>query len=414
MSQYNKHNQPISTADCNNACCNKLDAALEYLATPEGLIAVRNAMVPLVMVGGIMMIAIGSTWAHFLKPECGSSYDSARFSIYTDVFTGERILEGNACPGYDWSSQSTYNTAGQYDFRYALSSEPRIATTPFYVGMTNPVPGPIGVAMNGIPIYNPSTSEHKDAVKDQHVLFDQCGGFNAAHKDFTFNAPVTGYYHYLELPGVKALTAQTTTSTAASPSSETTATTTSTSPLSATSPAQTYCSPSYKWYNESHGKHSPIAGFMADGIPIYGPYSSKGVLPTDLDECGGHSSDDYSYYHYHFQLTYPYSVNCLKGCINGAMNAKLHTPTCAIDNTVSYDYSSLLTTSISYGGSGKNSTNITGPACLITFGILLVISSITCFSCLYCKRELDVDRFHAKLPMAANEEFGYVDNDNVL
>jgi len=38
---------------------------------------------------------------------------------------------------------------------------------------------------------------------------------------------------------------------------------------------------------------------MIDGIPLFGPYGDNGVIPSDLDECGGHVDNTYPWYHYH-------------------------------------------------------------------------------------------------------------------
>ena len=103
------------------------------------------------------MIITGGTWARFLTPECGRTLDSARFSVMTDGSTGERILAGNSCPGYDWTSQQTANTAGVNEFVYAVSSSPRISKSPIFVDTSSAVQGIIGVALNGVPIYSSST-----------------------------------------------------------------------------------------------------------------------------------------------------------------------------------------------------------------------------------------------------------------
>ena len=89
------------------------------------------------------------------------------------------------------------------------------------------------------------------------------------------------------------------------------------------------------------GQHSLLAGFMADGIPIYGFNGKDGTPPADLDECNGHASD-LGFYHYHASTTYPYTAECLKGCLEGSgwanqVNAKACTGT-----GTTYDYSSVM------------------------------------------------------------------------
>ena len=62
---------------------------------------------------------------------------------------------------------------------------------------------------------------------------------------------------------------------------------------------------------------SPLVGFMADSIPIYGPKGANGSLPEGLDQCNGHASD-LPFYHYHFTSNYPYAVDCLWGQLDGS------------------------------------------------------------------------------------------------
>ena len=151
---------------------------------------------------------------------------------------------------------------------------------------------------------------------------------------------------------------------------------------------------------------------MADGIPIYGPYTEKKKFPKDLDNCGGHSSDDHSFYHYHFQNRYPYSVNCLRGCIDGSVNGKLSS-TCKQNITAKYDYSSLQNLQLAYGGAGVNHTNWTGPASLLSFGFFLFLPSAILCLCICCSSsESKNAQFSGAL--ADMEQYDEHAGDNVL
>jgi hypothetical protein len=57
---------------------------------------------------------------------------------------------------------------------------------------------------------------------------------------------------------------------------------------------------------------------MVNMVLLFLIKGDSGVIPTNLDECNGHTDNTYSYYHYHVtpNLTYPYLTNCLKGCID--------------------------------------------------------------------------------------------------
>jgi hypothetical protein len=121
--------------------------------------------------------------------------------------------------------------------------------------------GPIGVAINGIPFYNPYTAEGTDAAKSE--VFDECCG----HPD-----PM-GRYHYHIYPRCI-----------------------------------------HTSFSDPAGQHSPVIGYAFDGYAIYGPNSDGGKLPTDLDECNGHT-DATRGYHYHVTQKYPYIMGAYRGMV---------------------------------------------------------------------------------------------------
>ncbi|HVS73303.1 MAG TPA: YHYH protein [Phycisphaerae bacterium] len=121
--------------------------------------------------------------------------------------------------------------------------------------------GPIGVAINGIPFYNPYTAEGTDASKTE--IFDECCG----HPD-----PL-GRYHYHIYP--KCI---------------------------------------HTSFFDKPGEHSPLIGYAFDGFAIYGPNSEQGKPPTDLDQCNGHT-DSTRGYHYHVTATFPYILGGYRGVV---------------------------------------------------------------------------------------------------
>jgi hypothetical protein len=68
------------------------------------------------------------------------------------------------------------------------------------------------------------------------------------------------------------------------------------------------------------GAHNDLAGFMLDGLPIFGPKGEGGKALTsdDLDECHGHTHEvtiegkTAKQYHYHFTRDYPYTIGCFR------------------------------------------------------------------------------------------------------
>lgn len=314
-------------------------------------------------------------WVYMNFPECGTSLKTARFSIASsetyktksikaDGTTNDdtyaswyRVLSGNSCPGYDWTSQSTPGVAGDDEFEFPLPLVPVNCSTPTEVGLSAPVFGHIGYTLGGVSLFSPSDGSSRDAIDYEHGSFDQCGGHVKAqslliNKLFIASNP-PGNYHYHSMPGDG-------------------------DPYGHSSDLNlnfTLCDDVSEWYTESVDSHSPLAGFMLDGIPIYGPKGASGLVPQDLDECGGHNSD-LAFYHYHFKSAYPYSVNCLWGRTDGLANSFLNNyDDCVVSDTQS-DYSSLVDFSASYGGDGINNRNTFGCIFLMSFGGLLLVYGI--------------------------------------
>jgi hypothetical protein len=233
----------VVVTDCRLCCAGTWD----YCQSQNGRKRIRVILAPIFLAASIVFLIIGATWAKLLAPECGRDILSANFDVYNS--TSKRIFYGNACPGYDWNSQKrpmSRETAGEYKFVYSLPLSPVISATPSYVGRSNSIDGPIGVAMNGIPIYGPSATNGEDTVSLEANAgqYDQCGGSSAPPNidNSRFNLPITGLYHYRMMAGLQHSNINT---------------------------SFTYCLEAKLWYNESISGHSPLAGFMADGIPMY-------------------------------------------------------------------------------------------------------------------------------------------------
>ena len=345
----------------------------EYLKSRQGKKCLRGFMMPIIVFGSMIMLIVGAIWAKYQFPECGLDYESSKFKVQqvkgSSSSSSYRRILGNSCPGYDWKHQKSPFTAGEHHFDINVPIKPSIAQQ-----STSVSEGLIGYAMNGVPIFASGKSNISDAVKVQAGKFDACGGSDSNPIGFTFDLPVTGFYHYFSLPGDGA-------------------------PLSHASSLNldyALCVESLAWYVETNASsHSPMAGIMADGIPIYGPKAANGGLPTDLDECGGHSSD-LPFYHYHFTSIWPYSVKCLKGCLDGSFNSALNSGNCAVNAsaTLKSNFSSIANLTYSYGGAGVNSTDWSGPACLLIFGFIIFIPGMLCCICMMCGK--NISKMHDK------------------
>ncbi|XP_078618086.1 uncharacterized protein LOC144885824 isoform X1 [Branchiostoma floridae x Branchiostoma japonicum] len=118
--------------------------------------------------------------------------------------------------------------------------------------------GAVGVAINGVPIFNPFSRECRDA--SEYEVLDQCDG----------HPNPFGEYHYHIHPDC---------------------------------------------VFDGTSTHSQIVGVAADGFAIYGPVDEDGTVLTnaDLDECHGRMKD--GVYRYHVTNEYPYFMACYKGVV---------------------------------------------------------------------------------------------------
>lgn len=214
----------------------------------------------------------GATWssAEKISVQGAVSWPSAQFSAGTasgtvHSFSGNGLPVGSTTGVFPISSA---DPAYQYDrnpnsiqaqsVSYSLSAMPALASSPSCVPM-----GPIGIALNGVQIFNGLDGESRDAVA--HEVQDSCGG----------HPERSGAYHYH------------------GPSS---------------------CIP-------HQGENNALVGYALDGFGIYSGRDANGVeiSTADLDECHGMTSmvpwDGLIVSMYHYVLTkdYPYTIGCFRG-----------------------------------------------------------------------------------------------------
>ncbi|CAI5978600.1 unnamed protein product [Closterium sp. NIES-65] len=249
---------------------------------------------------------------------CGNSSSSRSAKLTSS--NGKRVMASNGCPGYDWRVQATLYSPLQQALSFAVPLAPTLSSTSIPVALRGTCKmGPIGFALNGVPFYSACDALGRDALQYEGATdalqyegatFDTCGG----------HPTPSGQYHYHVAPGL------------ANPSAIS---------ASCTTDFQ-LCSSSF--WQDAPGQHSPLVGFLADGIPLYGPRGAGGALPSGLDECGGHVGDgsgsEPAFYHYHVGSTAPYTVACLKGCVSSSDWCTLGSAFCS-KASKQYDYSPL-------------------------------------------------------------------------
>lgn len=167
------------------------------------------------------------------------------------------VVKSDGIPDHttgDFPNRNNPNTIRKQDYTFRIPLHPRRADR------VSPLPmGPIGVAVNGVPFYNPYNAEGQDAAKNE--VFDECCG----HPD-----PM-GRYHYHIYP--KCI---------------------------------------HTSFSDPKGQHSPLIGYAFDGYALYGPNGENGKPPADLDECNGHT-DATRGYHYHVTDKFPYLLGGYRG-----------------------------------------------------------------------------------------------------
>jgi hypothetical protein len=216
----------------------------------------------------------GSTFDLYAKATVEGSvrWPNARFSIRR---TGSKlVLSGNDLPTVGVTGTfpiSSSSTAYRYDrnpnsiraqsISYSLPAGPRVAAKASCV-----TGGQIGVATNGVAIFDGLDAGDRDAVA--HEVQDRCGG----------HPQQQGAYHYHAIPAC--LTK-----------------------------------------GDSTRSHSRLVGYAFDGFPIYGSRGDGGRLLTnaDLDACHGRVGNvtlggkRVRTYHYVATLEYPYTIGCFRG-----------------------------------------------------------------------------------------------------
>ena len=211
-----------------------------------------------------------------------------------------RVVETDTCPPYDNPGWNNPNMACSVDKILKIPLNPKLAKIPIplgevyseYNGITylkpdpKPIFGAIGVLVNGVEVFGVGSpcgfssdctdegapTDYVDAVDSEGHTVDSCAG----------HAAPTGGYHVHS--GIA---------------------------INSTEQREACRLPV-----DVEGEHSQLLGWMFDGFGLYGRYSQGGQLPTNLDECGGHTHKigGIMTYHYHLPDEFPWTIGCYKGC----------------------------------------------------------------------------------------------------
>jgi hypothetical protein len=161
-----------------------------------------------------------------------------------------------ADPAYQYDRNP--NAISQQQVSWTLPLHPAAAARPGCLSG-----GPIGIAVNGVAIFDALDGSNRDAVA--HETQDSCGG----------HPERTGLYHYHSIPSCL-----------------------------------------------TNGNPSGLVGYALDGYPIFGPRdpaTGKLLTDADLDACHGRTSavtlggKRVVVYHYNATREYPYTLGCFHG-----------------------------------------------------------------------------------------------------
>ena len=230
--------------------------------------------------------------------ECPKTPPYNRWTISTN---GTYLLvKTSSCPPYDNPKWTNPASACVFERVYRIPIKPKFAKEPIPVGEKDtvydgilylkedpkPILGVMGILKNGVDVFGvgspcgysskcPSEggpTKWVDAVEAEGHTVDQCGG----------HASPQNQYHIHSGVGLN----------------------TSTEREACQMPV------------DQPGEHSALLGWVFDGFGLYGRFLQGGLVPTDLDQCGGHTHeiDGVMTYHYHMPDGFPWTIGCYKGC----------------------------------------------------------------------------------------------------
>jgi len=224
---------------------------------------------------------------------CALDGSNANFTWDTATNDEFTIIKSNLCPLHIFQNavgDNPNDACVQDEVQFYLPKQPYFISNSS--GTNDAIlttMNPIGFTLSGVALYGPAINSYGgDAVKHEIDTFDYCGG----------HADPDGIEHYHSEPYCVAEAAK-------------------------RHPEDGMINPG--------NNHSVMYGWISDGFPVYGPFGDGGVVPTDLDECQGHSGDSGAGggYHYHYSgptgayqydsfngSGYPYFLACFKGCIS--------------------------------------------------------------------------------------------------
>lgn len=258
---------------------------------------------------------------------CANDGSDASMNVVNE--DSRRAMNFTNCPMYDWSTQSTPNSAEKEGAAVSVPLQVKLCNEPISIGLDTESPdmGEVGVTLEGVYMYTPVDAEYKssdsyaigrNAVKFEGTTVGTCGS----------HATPFGALHYHAHPGIDPNNnggCKLKCDKSNSYKCNFNGNLCEEIIKKGEKPCFDFTRGTSAWFTKSKqgqsvfGKgfskakeHSLLLGFVKDGIPIYGFLNSDGEEPTDLDKCNGHTSD-LGFYHYHATRTFPYLIGCYKG-----------------------------------------------------------------------------------------------------
>jgi hypothetical protein len=273
-------------------------------------------------VGFSTSIRIGQTQTH----SCIGWIDESRQVCNRWVSQTFRVIRSGGCPDHSYLQSRSCIPAKRHSYVFTIPKDPRIRS-----GQPTSLPSgqPVGIAINGVPIYYGNSTVTIDsgggALVQEDV--DRCRGQIDNASRYQYRGPPMCLLKSL---AADAVPAEIWDDLMFCPCGANTSTCGTDAPDLLTNRSNWY------GYMPVHRVYpSPLIGWALDGFPIYGPIDEHGVLTApqkdggELDECNGRMGAD-GRYRYHLTPHAPHTVACFRGTLGSfADGGIVNNETCA-------------------------------------------------------------------------------------
>lgn len=108
---------------------------------------------------------------------CATDGSDAAITVTSDPSNDDMWrITSTGCPNWDWSGNKTPGYAGVQSYELQVPKQPIINSTPTMLNnVNNNIKGMVGIAKNGLAMFNGLDAEDRNAYEYEGLTFDQCG-----------------------------------------------------------------------------------------------------------------------------------------------------------------------------------------------------------------------------------------------